>query len=190
LIGYGDGAIAALDAATGEKRGGIALAAHPESFQIDPHSERLFVNEPKGFRIAVIDRRSGKEAARWGASGAASNFPMALDTEGQRLFVAYRLPALLAAFDTVTGELISKETTCGDADDIFYDQTRKRVYVICGDGSLAVLDASGKKPRELSRLATRPGARTGLYAPELDLLFVAGPQTGAAQAEILVYDPQ
>jgi DNA-binding beta-propeller fold protein YncE len=190
LVGYGDGGIAVVDAATGEKRGEIALAAHPESFQIDPHSERLFVNEPKAFRIAVIDRQSGRETARWGVSGAASNFPMALDSEGQRLFVAYRLPALLAAFDTRTGELIARDATCGDADDIFYDKTRKRAYVICGDGSLAVLDASSNKPRELSRLATRPGARTGHFAPELDLLFVAAPERGTEQAEILIYRPR
>jgi DNA-binding beta-propeller fold protein YncE len=190
LIGYGDGAIAVLDAATGEKRAGIALAAHPESFQIDPQSGRLFVNEPKAFRITVIDRGAGKETARWGASGAASNFPMAFDAEGQRLFVAFRLPALLTAFDTKTGELIAKDATCGDADDIFYDRIRKRVYVICGDGSLAVLDASGTKLRELSRLATRSGARTGLYAPEPGLLFVAAPQRGTDQAEILVYRPR
>jgi DNA-binding beta-propeller fold protein YncE len=190
LIGYGDGGIAVLDAATGERRGDIALAAHPESFQIDPQSGRLFVNEPKAFRIGVIDRQSGQETARWGAPGAASNFPMALDAGGRRLFVAYRLPALLAVFDTETGELIARNPTCGDADDIFYDRMRKRVYVICGDGSLAVLDASGRKPLELSRLATRPGARTGLYAPDLDLLFVAAPQRSTAQAEILVYRPR
>jgi DNA-binding beta-propeller fold protein YncE len=190
LIGYGYGAIAVLDAATGEKRRDIALAAHPESFQIEPQSLRLFVNEPKAFRIAVIDRGSGKETAQWGESGAASNFPMALDAEGQRLFVAYRLPTLLTAFDTKTGELIARDATCGDADDIFYDKTRKRVYVICGDGSLSVLDASGTKPRELSRLATRSGARTGVYAPEADLLFVAAPQRGRAEAEILVYRPR
>jgi hypothetical protein len=189
LIGYGDGAIAVLDAMTGDKKGDIALSAHPESFQLDPRSKRLFVNVPKAIRIAIIDRHSGKETAQWGLSGAASNFPMALDPEGQRLFVAYRLPALFTAFDATSGDLIAKDATCGDADDIFYDQTRKRVYVICGDGSLAVLDASGvgRTPRELSRLATRPGARTGLFAPELNLLFVAAPKEETSQAEILIY---
>jgi len=189
-VGYGGGAIAVLDPATGGILKTFTLAAHPESFQIDSATSRIFINEPKALRIAVIGLRSGEETARWGASGAASNFPMALDAEGQRLFVAYRLPALLTAFDTRTGELIARDATCGDADDIFYDKARKRVYVICGDGSLAVLDASSKQPRQLSRLATRSGARTGLYAPEVDLLFVAAPQRGTAQAEILVYRPR
>src|SRR5262249_21164681 len=100
LVGYGDGGIAVLDGTTGEKRREIPLRAHPESFQIDARSQRIFVNEPRAFEIAVIDLQSGKESANWGAAGAASNFPMALDGERGRLFVAYRLPALLTAFDT------------------------------------------------------------------------------------------
>jgi hypothetical protein len=52
---------------------------------------------------------------------------MALDTAGNRLFVAYRSPATLASFDTRTGKLISRASSCGDADDVFYDE--------CGNGS-------------------------------------------------------
>ena len=189
IVGYGKGGLAVLDANTGEKREDIPLAAHPESFQLDPEGGRVFVNEPGALAIAVIDRKSGKELARWGAAGAASNFPMAFEAAGQRLFVAYRLPALITTFNTKTGELIDWRATCGDADDVFYDVKRDRVYVICGDGSIAVLAASGQRLQELSRLATRPGARTGYYAPELDLLFVAAPARGSATAEILAYRP-
>ena len=184
IVGYGKGGLAVLDANTGEKREDIPLAAHPESFQLDPEGGRVFVNEPGALAIAVIDRKSGKELARWGAAGAASNFPMAFDAAGQRLFVAYRLPALITMFNTKTGELIDRR-----ADDVFYDVKRDRVYVICGDGSIAVLAASGQRLQELSRLATRAGARTGYYAPELDLLFVAAAARGSATAEILAYRP-
>jgi hypothetical protein len=78
--------------------------------------------------------------------------------------------------------------TCGDSDHVFYDAKRSRVYVICGDGSIAVLATSSDQAQELSRLATRGGARTGYYAPELDLLFVAAP-ANSESAEILVYEP-
>jgi hypothetical protein len=146
------------------------------------------VNEPGSFRIAVIDRRSGTELARWEAAGAAANFPMAFDAANERLFVAYRVPALITMFHTKTGELIARLPTCGDSDDVFYDAKRSRVYVICGDGSIAVLATSSDQAQELSRLATRGGARTGYYAPELDLLFVAAP-ANSESAEILVYEP-
>ena len=189
MVGFGSGGLAVLDAATGDKRREIALSAHPESFQLDPDGERIFVNEPKALKIGVINQRSGKEIAAWGANAAAANFPMALDSAGRRLFVAYRLPALITAFDTKTGNLVARLATCGDADNVFHDKSRNRLYVICGDGSIAVLDASAGALRELSRLKTRAGARTGLYVPELDRLFVAVPLHGADAAEIRIYKP-
>ena len=100
IVGYGSGGLVVLDGASGEKLENISLAAHPESFQIDPGGSRIFVNEPKALKIAVVDRRSGKEISSWGAAAAAANFPMAFDSAEQRLFVAYRLPALITAFDT------------------------------------------------------------------------------------------
>jgi hypothetical protein len=60
--------------------------------------------------------------------------------------------------------------------------------VVCGEGAVAVLDA--KTLREEGRLQTRAGARTGLYAPVLDLLFVAVPARDGAAAEIRVYRPR
>ena len=115
---------------------------------------------------------------------------MAFDPSNPKLFVAYRMPALITMFNTRTGELKARLPTCGDADDVFYDAKRERVYVICGDGSITVLAASGERLEELSRLATRPGARTGYYAPELDLLFVAAPARDSKPAEIQVYQPR
>jgi sugar lactone lactonase YvrE len=188
VVGYGAGALAVLDPATGGRITNIPLAAHPESFQIEPDGGRIFVNEPRALRIGLIERASGKEVARWGASGAAGNFAMALDAQGQRLFVAYRMPALLAAFDTRNGEPAAKSETCRDADDVFHDAARGRVYVVCGEGAIAVLDA--KTLREIGRLQTRTGARTGLYAPELGLLFVAVPARDGEVAEIRAYRPR
>jgi DNA-binding beta-propeller fold protein YncE len=189
IIGFGSGGLAVLDATTGQKRDVIGLAAHPESFQIDSETQRIFVNEPNALKIAVIDRRSGKEIASWGATAAAANFPMAFDSTGRRLFVAYRLPALITAFDTQTGKLIGRQPTCGDADDVFQDKSREHVYLICGDGSIAVFDASKSELRELSRIRTRRGTRTGLYVPELDRLFVAVPMHDGEPAQVWVYKP-
>jgi hypothetical protein len=189
IVGYGSGGLVVLDGASGEKLENISLAAHPESFQIDPGGSRIFVNELKALKIAVVDRRSGKEISSWGAAAAAANFPMAFDSAERRLFVAYRLPALIAAFDTQTGKLIDRRTTCGDADDVFHDKSRSRLYVICGDGSVAVLDVSKPELRELSRLQTKKGARTGLYVPDLDRLFVAAPMRGRQPAQVWVYKP-
>jgi DNA-binding beta-propeller fold protein YncE len=184
IVGYGDGALAVLDAASGKRLADIPLAAHPESFQLDAAANRVYVNLPEANRVAVIDRAAGAEVARWGLPGAAANFPMALDAAENRLFVGYRRPPVLAAFDTRSGEALAKTSICGDADDLFYDPARKRVYVSCGEGFLAVLDASGAGLREVARVATEPGARTALFVPELDRLFVAVRAQGSDPAAI------
>ncbi|MDI9846437.1 hypothetical protein QM467_00025 [Rhodoblastus sp. 17X3] len=190
IVGYGGGALAVLDAASSEKTTDIPLAAHPEAFLPEPGGDRIFVNEPRVLRTAVIARASRQETAHWGAPGAAANFPMALDVKGRRLFIVYRLPALIAAIDTSSGALSSQFATCRDADDVFHDAARDRVYVICGEGAIAVLDASHGGLRSQSLLQTRSGARTGLFAPERDRLFVAVPAHAGRPAEIRAYRPK
>ena len=137
--------------------------------------------------MAVVDRTTGNEIARWSLTDASANFPMALDALGNRLFVGYRSPATLATFDTPTGKLISRTTSCGDADDVFYDDTRKRVYVSCGEGFLAVFDASGAGLTQKARVRTQPGARTALFVPEIDRLYVAARAHGPDPAAICVF---
>jgi hypothetical protein len=75
----------------------------------------------------------------------------------------------------------------GDTDDLFFDARRQRVYVIGGQGYVDVFDAatSGKYER-LARIATRAGARTGLWSSELDRLFVAWPARDGQPAAIHV----
>ena len=79
IIGYGAGALAVLDAASGKRLADIPLGAHPELFQLDPAGHRIYVNLPSADRVAVVDRASGKEITSWRLPGAGANFPMALD---------------------------------------------------------------------------------------------------------------
>jgi hypothetical protein len=55
LLGYGNGGLGLVDA-TGQKVGTIPLSSHPESFQIEEGGSRIFVNVPKEFAVAVVDR--------------------------------------------------------------------------------------------------------------------------------------
>jgi hypothetical protein len=86
VVGYGSGGLAVLDAATGQKVADIRLTAHPEGFQIDPRRNRIYVNLPTAHQVAVVDYSSGRIVAKWGLWLAVGNFPMALDSAGNRLF--------------------------------------------------------------------------------------------------------
>jgi hypothetical protein len=186
LVGYGEGAIAVIQ--DGKKVADFPLLAHPESFQSD--ADRIFVNEPEAQRIAVIDRRTGRELAPWSAPGLRDNFPMALDATGRRLFVAYRHPPTLAMFDTTLGKLVGRISTCGDADDVFFDGKRGRIYVSCGDGSIAIATAGTDALQEIAVAPTSRGSRTALFTPDLDRLYLAVPASGGQSAAIWVYVPQ
>ena len=190
FIGYGSGAIAVLEGATGKRLNDISLAAHPESFRLESSGGRIFVNEPDAQRTAVVDQKSGKELARWIAPRSRANFPMDINDAGHRLFVVYRDRPSLAAFDTGTGQLTAQIRACDDADDVFFDARRNRLYVSCGDGFLQVADAGNDTLKEIARLPTRAGSRTALFLPELDRLFVAIRSRGLEPAAIWAYRPQ
>ncbi|MDB5408080.1 MAG: repeat containing protein [Rhodospirillales bacterium] len=189
FVGYGSGALAVLDAASGAKTGDISLAGHPESFQLEPNGTRIFVNLPDARQIAVVDRTVAKQVATWRVPNAAANFPMALDAAGRRLAVVYRQPAELALLDSRTGNIVARLPSCGDADDIAFDAKRQRAYISCGEGSVEVVQGDGDTYREIARVPTAPGARTSLYVADLDRLFVAARATAREPATIRVFRP-
>jgi hypothetical protein len=82
---------------------------------------------------------------------------------------------------------LQKVETCGDADDMFVDAKRRRVYVSCGDDFLDVFDANPYKP--VDRIPTIKGARTSLLVPDIDHLFVAARGTAEAPAAVWVFRP-
>jgi DNA-binding beta-propeller fold protein YncE len=188
FVGYGDGALAIIDAASHDKVGSVLLKAHPESFQLEGGTGHIFVNLPNAHAIDVVDRAS-KKIASWPTAGRGANFAMAFDPSRQHVLVAFRRPAELGVFSAADGGLIASSSTCGDADDLFVDSGRDRIYLSCGEGFVDVLAADGASYRRTAHLATGAGARTSLFVPELDRLFVAVPAKSHTPASIWVFRP-
>jgi hypothetical protein len=78
---------------------------------------------------------------------------------------------------------------CGDADDVFVDPRRGYIYVACGQGAIDVLARRGDRTTRLARIETSSGARTALFSPELDRLFVAARATGSESASVWEFRP-
>jgi DNA-binding beta-propeller fold protein YncE len=187
-VGYGDGAIATIDAITGAQLGTVKLPAHPESFHLEQHGSRIFANVPSAGCISVIDRTKGDVIAQWKTGLALANFPMALDEPNRRLFIGCRSPATLLVLDTESGKIVAKTGIGGDADDIFYDGKRRSLYVICGTGEIDVIGQEDRdRYKATEKIPTAPGARTGLFIPELNSLLVAVPNESKRRAEIRRY---
>jgi DNA-binding beta-propeller fold protein YncE len=188
FVGYGSGALAAITE-DGRRVGDVKLDGHPESFQLQASGTRIFVNVPDARHIAVVDRRAMKVEATWPITTASANYPMALDEAGHRLFVGCRRPAVVLVINTDTGKVVSSAEIAGDTDDMFYDVKRQRLYVIGGDGFVDVLRRSDRDHLErIARVTTAAGARTGLFVPDSDRLYVAVPHRGRQRAEIRVFD--
>jgi DNA-binding beta-propeller fold protein YncE len=219
VVGYGAGGLAVLESASAQKDAAktgpssgetgpqsrdkgsarlgrhakgtsaeIPLPVHPEGFQLDPGGRRIFVNLAELGQVGVVDRTSGKLVATWRAPGLTSNFPIALDAPSERVLVAFRRPSRLVAFDANTGRVAATLDVCGDPDDLFTD-ARRRLYLTCGAGAVDVLEQDGGGYRRVGRIATGPGARTGLYVPERDRLYVAMPAANGQPAAIWVFRP-
>jgi DNA-binding beta-propeller fold protein YncE len=190
FVGHGDGALALLDAATHKSVGSVALKAHPESFQLDANTDRIFVNVPNADSIDVVDRISGKRIASWPTANRSANFAMALDQAHQRVLVAFRRPAELGVFSAADGSPVASVRTCNDIDDVFVDSKRDRTYISCGEGFVDVRATEGSSSyRSIGRIATAVGARTSLYVPELDRLLLAVPAKFTTAAAIWVFRP-
>jgi YVTN family beta-propeller protein len=186
-LGYGEGALGVIEPSSFSLVASIPVGGHPESFRLEETGPRVFVNVPATREVLVVDRRQRSIVMHIPLGGPSNNYPMSLDESGHRLFVGVRRPAQLLVFDTVSGKRLAAVPCVGDTDDLFYDARRDRVYVIGGEGYVDVFDApaSGKYHR-LARIATRAGARTGLWSTELDRLFVAWPSRDSHPAEVHV----
>jgi len=185
-VGYGSGALGAIDVTSGKIVFKIPLKAHPESFQLEKKGTRIFVNVPNAGQIAVIDREKKALLTTWTVETAKANFPMALDEANHRLFIGCRNPAQLLVFDTQTGKQVSSLSLHGDCDDIFYDSDRKQIYASCGEGFIDVISQKDANQYELVQsVKTKSGARTCFFDGQY--LYLAVPKRGEQSAEIRLY---
>ncbi len=196
-VGFGDdeqAAIGTVDINTNQRLDETyKLGAHPESFQMETAGPHIYVNLPDTKQIAVIDRTTGT-IARWPLT-IEHNFPMALDEADHRLFIATHEPARLAVFDTLSGKMIAQLPSVQDADDLYYDAGRKRIYMAGGEGFIYVFQQ--KTPDQYELLAKIPsalGARTAGYfgkgKKNFDRFFLAVPARADHGAEIWIYTVQ
>jgi YVTN family beta-propeller protein len=187
-VGYGDGGLAVIDARTRKKVGDVRLDAHPESFQLEREGPRIFVNVPERGHVAVVDREKGAVVARWPVKDARANFPMAVDEGNGRLFIGCREPARVLVMDTRSGRVVRTVACAGDADDLFYDGARRRVYVSGGAGEVSVIGQRSADEYELvGAVKTAAGARTSYFVAETGRLYLAVPHRGGQGAELRVY---
>jgi DNA-binding beta-propeller fold protein YncE len=185
-----DAALAIIDASSRALIADIALKGHPEGFQVDALEDRIFVNVPDAHEIAVLDLSGRRQIARWATATLQANYPLALDAATGSVLAVFRRPARLERFDSHTGRKLDGTDVCGDSDDVFFDESRRRVYVICGQGAVETFDVRNAGFTHAGRLETPAGSRTGLLVRELDHLVVAVRATPDDPAALWILRPE
>src|SRR5260370_39681695 len=185
------GGIAVLDGASGKRLEDIAkLDAHPESFQIATSRPVIFANVATKAKVVVIDRATHK-VTEWRLKNLKANYPMALDEADHRIFVVTRKPAQLVVLDSDTGAMVASVPCVNDADDLYYDSGRRRIYVPGGEGFISVVQQTDPDHYQfLAKIPTTVGARTGLWYEKRDRFYLAVPASSKQGAALWVYAPE
>ena len=188
------GEIAIVDARSDRHIGDIRVDSHPAEIALDTTGQRLYVLLPRVDKVQVIDIATERVVTSWPLS---SQRPGDADLEPtlHRLFIGTHTPPQMVVIDTRTGKEISSLATVEGMDGVAYDMRHKRIYVSGGRGFdtgavyiYQLEDADHYK--DLGQVATRPGAGTSFWSPELNRYYVAAPAHDDTEAAILVYEPE
>lgn len=188
-VGHAEKMLTAFDARTYEVKATIKLPGAPEAFQIDAARKRMYVNCLRPGTVAVIDLETHSVITNYPLTKADANYPLALDVKGQRLFVGCRKAPAIVILDMQSGKELAVVPIPEDIDDLFYDEKRRRLYATCGAGVLAVLEEKDGAFTLIEKVTTGKLARTGLFDPGSDRLFVVVPRVGDAAPTLHVYRP-
>jgi DNA-binding beta-propeller fold protein YncE len=194
FVGFGedDGGIAMIDPKTDERVGQLyKTEGHPESFQVETSGGHIFVNVPDaGHVVESIDRKTGA-MTKWPLKGLRGNYAMALNEEDHRLFTITRKTPMMVVLNTETGAEVARLRAAGECDDVYFDASRKRIYVIGAEGFISVFQQNDPDHYEL--LANVPsgiGIRTGFYFTNRDRFYVAVPAKGSEPAQVWTYEAE
>ena len=185
-VGYEDGALGIIDAATNKLLKKVALKAHPEAFALATKSPRVYLNTPHSHNLTVYDRDLDKVVAEWPMGDVEDNFTIALDEKNNRAFVGSRKPTFFFAYDLTTGRQVARLPVHGNTDDFHFDAKRKQIYASCGEGFIDVytqIDADHYALKE--SVKTAPLGRTCAF--DGDRIYLSVQDSKGQPAEIRVY---
>ena len=160
-----------------------------EAMALDKSSSRIFLNNKAKSRVDVIDREKRTLITSWPITLAKTNVAMAYDEANHRLFISCRSGGIVV-LDSQSGKEITVLPITKNVDDAVYDPIHKRIYA-SSDGDVSVYEqTSPDQYKLLGKVPTGPMARTSLLVAQLNRYFVAVPQHGATNAEVLVFEVQ
>lgn len=179
-----------VDTTSGKKLADIKIDGDTlEAMALEKSSPKIYVNNKAKNQVDVVDRDKRAIVSSWPVTKCKTNVAIGLDELDHRLFVACR-DGQIAVLDTQTGKELAALPITKGVDDLTYDPSSKRIYA-AGDGSVDVYQQTDPDNYKLlGKVPTGPVGRTARLVPELNRYFVAVPQHGTTNAEVLVFEVQ
>lgn len=180
--------LSVVDTTAGKKLADIKIDGDTlEAMALEKSGNKIYVNNKAKGQVAVVDREKREVVASWPITKCKPNVAMAFDEANHRLFVACR-DGQMVVLDAQAGKELAVLPITKGADDAVYDANNKRVYT-AADGSVDVYQQTDADNYQLlAKIPTAPMGRTARLVPELNRYFVAVPQHGTENAQILVFE--
>lgn len=193
--GMSHSVISVIDVARMRKVADIPVASPGlEAAAVDSDRQLLYVNLVDASAVAVVDLRKRRVITKWQLpAGAGRNLAIAFDVRHARLYVACRESAMhgsLFVLNSADGRSLARLPIGGYPDGISIDHRRQRIYVSTGVGHVETYTIGpGDTYHRQPRVDTAVMAKTSLYSPQLDRLFVSVPHL-TTDAQIMIFAPR
>jgi DNA-binding beta-propeller fold protein YncE len=149
----------AIDAATGNVVGKIALDGKPE-FAVSTGTGEIFVNIEDKSEMVALDPQNLKVKSTWPLAPCESPSGLAMDVKNRRLFAGCD-NKMMAVVNADTGKVITTLPIGDGVDADRFDPENGFAYASCGEGVLTVVhEDSPDKFSVVQNVPTEPRART------------------------------
>ena len=161
-----------------------------EAMGIQSKGNKLFITVTGRNYVAVVDKEKMIVLDTWPIKEAQQSAPMAYDEQANRLFVVARKPGTMIVLDAASGRTVASFKAPEHCDQVIWDADNQRAYALGGEGYIGVFaQRNPEKYEELARIASAPGAKTGILVRELGQLIVAAsPGDGKPGGALLRYE--
>jgi DNA-binding beta-propeller fold protein YncE len=185
--------VSIIDTKTFKQVGEIALPGNEsEAMAIDKDGKKMYVSLRATNEVGVVDLQTRKVVARWPIPGASTANSLVLDEANHRVFIATRKPPKFFVFDTETGRVMTSLPCAPLHDDMWFDTSRKRIYVTGSETTTVLEQKDADHYAHLADVPTAFRAKTSILVPELNRMYIAVSGKGKADAKLAlqVYELQ
>ncbi len=166
----------AIDPATLKVDATVPLGGKLEFAAAD--AGHIYVNVEDVGEIASVNSKTWKAEQHWKLDGCEEPSGLAIDPKVDRLFTVCGNKVMIVV-DTKTGKEIATLPTGAGTDAAAFDAGLKRAFASNGEGTLTVVQESGKDRYEVAgNVTTMRGARTMALDPKTHKIYLATAELG------------